>query len=202
MPFCSRVFAEKTRFSPHNARVQTDQISQIPSPSTLEEAGRIGSELNPGGTYRCVSIVAVAVAEIVRDGKPKDSQEQISSADGLGFPSHVECNKRSNSGGVSPVASALANFQAVRGLTDFPRRVDLRVGYEIPARLARSVKLHPRRAHAALSCSGTIATTNPPVPTRNGLWPSLRAPPGGTSCGAGSPRAPPRRPADEGRCRV
>jgi len=30
--------------------------------------------------------MAVAVAKIVRDGKPKDSQEQISSADGLGFP--------------------------------------------------------------------------------------------------------------------
>jgi hypothetical protein len=140
---------------------------------------------------RCVTIVAIAVAKIVRDPKPKDGQDQFTSAFSPALQAHSGGSKQSYSAGASPAASALANFQAVRGLTHLPRRVERRVGYEIPARLARSVKLHPRRPHAAFSCSGTITTTNPPVPTRNGLWRSPHIPSGSTGCGPGSPKPPP-----------
>ena len=75
LPFSGPVFAEKTCLPPNSARVETDQIGQIRSPCTLEEGGRLGSETNPGATYRCVSIVAVAMAKIVRDGEPEYSQQ-------------------------------------------------------------------------------------------------------------------------------
>jgi len=81
--------------------------------------------------------------------------------------------KRSSSKYVSPSPSALASFHAVLGLTGFPRRVDFRVGYEIPAQRAKCVRLHPRRAQAAFRCAGTTITTRPPGPSRYGVLESI-----------------------------
>jgi len=188
--FTGRAFAAKARLSPDNVRVESDQIGQKRSPSACEEVGGFGSAPTPSATDRRVSIMAEAVTEIVRNREPKDGQDHLPSAFIPALHGHPGGNKLSYSDGLSPAASALASFQAVRGLTDRPRNVDLRVGYEIPARLARSVKLHPRRPHAAFSCSGTRTTTKPPVPTRNGFWPPSFDPSGGTGCGPGSPTPP------------
>ncbi len=142
--------------------------------------------------------MAIAVAQVVGDRQPKGGEYQFSGPLCPALQCQVACNKRSNSVGAFPSPSARASFQPVLGLIALPRRVDLRVGYEIPARLARSVKLHPRRAQAAFSSSGTITTTKPPGPTRNGL---VFVKPGaffdgGTGCAAGSPVPPSRRQVD------
>ncbi len=116
--------------------------------------------------------MAIAVTQVVSDGKPEDRHDQLDGA----FTSTVQCQttstKRSSSGAGLPSPRALESFQAVLGLTGFPRSVDFSVGYEIPARRASSVRLHPRRAQAAFSCVGTTITTRPPAPSRNGVWQS------------------------------
>jgi hypothetical protein len=160
----------KTSFPPDSPRVKTDLIGERCGPRALEKEGGFRCPPTPNVANWCITIVAIAMAKIVRDPKPKDGQDQLTSAFSPALQAQSGGSKQSYSTGVSPAASALANFQAVRGLTHLPRRVERRVGYEIPARLARSVKLHPRRPHAAFSCSGTITTTKPPVPTRNALW--------------------------------
>ena len=128
LAFNHRGFAAKTSLSPDCARVQADQIGETYGPRAGEERSSFGSPLTPCFADRGISIVAIAVAKIVRDREPKDGQDQLASAVGPPLQGHVGGNKQSYSAGLSPDASALANFQAVRGLMDLPRRVDRRVG--------------------------------------------------------------------------
>ena len=77
--------------------------------------------------------VAVPHTQVVRNGEPEDSEDQIPGTDGASVL-HLQATFSSRASWVgAPCSSALATFQAVRDRTGWPRKALANVGREIPA---------------------------------------------------------------------